>query len=223
MQRSPRLRSSQESAGPRPFRAAALTASRVLASAVSGGTRPSGGSTILDVRVDFAFQNSYQCVGPAPVSPPIVGARSTLRRARSSSTAASSSSPKSALPPSSEGRSNGVLTSSLYDQKPWMSGSPQAVRGTLYVASGFSRTGLVSGFPGAAAPGAAGGAPGRADWPDRCAIEGTRALAMRSAATADATSRPVMGPPRSPVSGTRADSDMEIIRREARSTPHAQF
>src|SRR5688572_32574908 len=86
MQRSPRLRSSQESDGPRPFLAAARAASRVRASAVSAGTRPSGGSTIFDVRVDFAFQNSYQCVGPAPVSPPIVGARSTFLFARSAST-----------------------------------------------------------------------------------------------------------------------------------------
>src|SRR5262245_32921098 len=118
MQRSPRLRSSQESAGPRPFSASALAASRFLASAVSGGTRPSGGSTIFDVRVDFAFQNSYQCVGPAPVSPPIVGARSTLRRARSASISASSSSPNSLLPPRSDDRSKGVSTSSLYDQNP---------------------------------------------------------------------------------------------------------
>jgi hypothetical protein len=66
-----RLRSSQESEGPRPRRASARSASRFTAAGESGGTRPSGGSTF-DVGVDLAFQNSYQCVGPAPVSPPMV-------------------------------------------------------------------------------------------------------------------------------------------------------
>jgi hypothetical protein len=114
------------------------------ASSVSAGTFPSGGSTIFDVRADFAFQNSYQCVGPAPVSPPMVGARSTFLFARSASTSASSSSPNSVFPPSSLDRSNGVLTSSLYDHMPWRSGSPHGVRGAAYVGSGFSRTGRLT-------------------------------------------------------------------------------
>ena len=51
MQRSYRLRSSQESAGPRPCRAAVRAAARWRASSVCGGTLPSGGSDTSQARL----------------------------------------------------------------------------------------------------------------------------------------------------------------------------
>ena len=125
MQRSQRLRSSQESAGPRSRRARAASAARRTASGVSAGSRPSGGSMMSELRRDRAVRFSYQCEGPAPTAPPSATAAIIFPRA---SSAFSRSAPSSnALPANSAGRSSGTEKLLSLVQTPPRSGSPHGV------------------------------------------------------------------------------------------------
>src|SRR5688572_18046983 len=142
MQRSYSEKSSGWSNGPAPKLppARGRRSWRLCASGVSGGTWPSTGSITSEVRADFRPQFSYQCTGPAPVTPPMVGAVPARWCSRCSSSA-SSSVPSTLALVCPRGRSNGTPASSSLDQTPCRSGSPHGVRGTEYVEIGLETAG----------------------------------------------------------------------------------
>src|SRR5437762_4354920 len=98
----------------------------VSPSFVSGGSFPSGGSTINDVRRDTRVHHSYQCSGPAPT--PRRGPSSWPPSSPSSRRLANSSSFKSSRVPNCGGRSNGTPYIALV-HSPCRSGCPHGVRG----------------------------------------------------------------------------------------------
>src|SRR5262245_10270899 len=107
MQRVQSVRSVYESAGPRRLRSVRSAASLASASGVYGGTRPSGGSVMSEVRVN-ALPSSRQKALYVPGSPAVGGASNSARL--SASKLSASSSEMVALPASvpDEGRSSGV-------------------------------------------------------------------------------------------------------------------
>ena len=101
---------------------------------VSGGKRPSGGSTSSDVRF-VGVPRSIQKLLYAPTLPPATVRRGAASRSCSSRSAASacrwvvSSSVRVVRPSYSSGRSMGTAPDEC--QTPCRSGSPQAVRGAM--------------------------------------------------------------------------------------------
>src|SRR6266481_128728 len=143
-QRSCRGLSSHESASGCPswsLREATARASALFwPSGVRGGSRPSAGSTISDVRFVLVtlFPRSYQSslYGTTPpgghCEPPCLGSIKSRfwRRFSSCSYFAASSVVKNAFVPSSLDRSSGVIVRK--SQTPCRSGWPSGVRGGLY-------------------------------------------------------------------------------------------
>ena len=132
MHRSWSDRSSQESAGPRPRRDSARAAARCRASGVNGGSRPSAGSVIKDVRLAFMTFDPESHHSRSPVERVAIRSLSIC-----SSKAAASCSVRTSFPASSLGRSNGVRLAKF--QVPCRSGSPQTVCGSLHVSACPSR------------------------------------------------------------------------------------
>jgi hypothetical protein len=117
MQRSYKLRSAAESAGPRPLlrRASARAAARCCACAVVGGILPSGGSTTSHARLFTAFkfsQNTSRSTGRSSATELAAVAFRRSTRSASSSFGVMSSSRR---PSNRAGRSNGMPLSSLLE------------------------------------------------------------------------------------------------------------
>src|SRR6516164_1823009 len=130
MQRSQRLRSTHESEGPLEPRAASAVATRRPAAGVNGGSRPSGGSMISELRAERADRFSYQCEGPAPTSPPVSTAAIVFARRASASSRSFPS--RKTLSATSAGRSSGIEKLLSLVHTPPRSGSPHDVLDGVY-------------------------------------------------------------------------------------------